>query len=157
MDRVSNTTVYATGASRSADGEDERFELISPIGLKRLAKTYAEGAEKRGRANWEKGMAISDCINRTIRHCYEYLSGDRSEDHLAHAAWGLFASMHSEAMWPELNRGMLRSPGCVAPGTPDYKDPVDEGEYHESVKNQVNMRMMEEIHPALESSGFSIC
>jgi hypothetical protein len=44
-------------------------------------------------------------------------SGDRSEDHLAHAAWGLFAAMHSEEKWPHLNTGLL-GPGYTLPGSP---------------------------------------
>ena len=37
--------VFTTGAVRSADAEDTRFDLITPIGLRRLAETCAEGAE----------------------------------------------------------------------------------------------------------------
>jgi hypothetical protein len=28
----------------------------------------------------------------------------------------MLAAIHSEAVWPELNSGTLRGPGCKAPG-----------------------------------------
>jgi len=33
---------------------------------------------------------------------YLWLQGDRTEDHLAHAAWNIFALMHFEETRPEL-------------------------------------------------------
>jgi hypothetical protein len=41
-------------------------------------------------------------------------------------------------MWPELNRGTLRAPGCIAPGCPGYIDPVDADAVDESVEGQVS-------------------
>lgn len=108
---------FDTGAVRSTDAEGVRYDLITPIGLARLAGTYAEGARKYSDNNWLRGMPITDLLNHAIRHQYLYLSGDRSEDHLAHAAWGLFAAMHSEEKWPHLNAGLL-GPGCTLPESP---------------------------------------
>jgi len=108
-------TTFETGAVRSADRAKQRYDLISPIGLRRLAETCHEGANKYDDFNWEKGMDIPDILNHAIAHVYGYLSGDRSEDHLAHAAWNLFAAMHSEELWPELNEGKLRVEGCKPP------------------------------------------
>lgn len=101
----------STGAVRSTDALAYRYDLISPIGLRRLAETYAEGAKKYAPSNWELGFPIDDLLNHVVRHLYLYLGGDRSEDHFAHCAWGLFAAMHSEEMWPHLNDN-LRGPGC---------------------------------------------
>lgn len=110
-----NGVKYSTGAVRSKDAEMERWDLISPIGLRRVAETCAEGAAKYSDFNWERGMPISDLLNHAIRHQFLYLSGDRSEDHLAHCAWNLLAAMHSEEMWPDLNAGKLRLSGCRPP------------------------------------------
>lgn len=99
----SELRVFPTGAKRSRDADEERYALISPVGLRRLARTYAEGEKKYGTYNWEKGLSIQSVLDHAIRHIYLYLDGDRSEDHLAHAAWNLFAAMHSEERWPELN------------------------------------------------------
>ena len=102
-------TEFATGAVRSDDANNEAWHLMTPVGLRRVAETCREGAVKYGDYNWEKGMPIADLMNHAIRHIYKYLDGDRSEDHLAHAAWGLLGAMHSEERWPELNNnGTLR-------------------------------------------------
>ncbi len=117
-------TTFSTGAVRSSDCANERWDLISPVGLRRVAETCAEGAKKYSDFNWEKGMPVSEMLNHGIRHIYLYASGDRSEDHLAHAAWNLLGAMHSEELWPHLNQN-LRGPGCVPPSmtsaAPQYK------------------------------------
>ena len=106
---------FGTGAVRSSDAEDVRYDLISPIGLEAVARTCAEGAAKYGDFNWEKGMPVHDLLNHVLRHIYKYLSGDRSEPHLPHAAWGVLAAIHFEQLWPDLNNGTLRRPGCKVP------------------------------------------
>lgn len=85
-----------SGAMREPNGERGRFDLVSPRGLRRLAVIYEKGAVKYAPRNWEKGMPISGCINSALRHINGYLSGDNVEDHLAQAAWNLFAAMHFE-------------------------------------------------------------
>lgn len=106
---------YESGAIRSGDCEDVRYDLISPIGLEALAKTYAEGAAKRGRNNWENGMPANDLLNHALAHIYKFLGGARNEDHLGHAAWNVLGAIHSLKMWPELNDGWLREEGCKCP------------------------------------------
>jgi hypothetical protein len=113
---------YDTGAVRSGDCEQTRYDLISPIGLERLAQTYAEGAEKFGAFNWENGMPVNDLLNHAIAHVYKFLRGDRSEDHLAHAAWNLLGAIHSMELWPEMNADMLRGTGCTCPPAAVVKD-----------------------------------
>jgi hypothetical protein len=106
---------YDTGASRNGDCEDVRYDLISPIGLEALARTYAEGAAKRGRNNWENGMPVNDLLNHALAHIYKFLGGCRAEDHLAHAAWNVLGAIHSLKLWPELNDGTLRGADCACP------------------------------------------
>jgi hypothetical protein len=93
---------FASGAVRSADADGERWDLITPIGLRRLAETCAEGAKKYGECNWQKGIPASDLLNHAIRHIYLYLDGDDSEDHLAHAAWNILGVCHFEETMPEM-------------------------------------------------------
>lgn len=106
---------YDTGAVRSGDCESTRYDLISPIGLEALARTYAEGAEKFGAFNWENGMPAGDLLNHALAHVYKFLRGDRSEDHLSHAAWNLLGAIHSLEQWPHLNAAHLRGPNCECP------------------------------------------
>ena len=107
-------TKHSTGAVRSNDADGERWDLISPIGLRRVAATCSEGANKYGDYNWERGFGIAVMLQHMIRHAYLYLAGDRTEDHLGHAAWNALGACHSEEMWPHLN-GNLRGPGCTPP------------------------------------------
>jgi hypothetical protein len=106
---------YQSGAVRSADAEGTRYDLISPIGLAAVAAACAEGASKYGDFNWEKGMPANDMINHALRHIYLFLSGNRDEDHLGHAAWNVLAAIHSLEVWPDLNEGTLRTGYCEAP------------------------------------------
>jgi hypothetical protein len=111
-----NVTVYGTGAVRSAEVARTRYDLVSPLGLAAVARAAAEGAERRGDFNWEKGIPATHMLNHALRHVYEFLGGDRSEDHLGHAAWNLLGAIHSMEVWPLLNEGTLRGPDCIAPG-----------------------------------------
>lgn len=73
------------------------------LGLWRVAETYAEGAKKYSDHNWRKGMPFSQTLNHVIKHIVQWAGGDESEDHLAHAAWGLMAVMEFEFTHPELD------------------------------------------------------
>lgn len=107
-------TQFETGAVRSADKNHVMYQLISPIGMRRMAETMKEGFNKYGAYNWERGMPIGDLLNHAIAHIYAFLSGIPSvdaktgkvEDDLAHAAWNLFAAMHIEETHPELDHGL---------------------------------------------------
>ena len=132
------TVTYDTGAVRSSDAEATRYDLISPIGLEAVARTCAEGADKYSDFNWEAGMPVNDLLNHAIRHVYQYLAGDRSEDHLPHAAWGLLAAIHSEALWPHLNAGKLRGPGCQAPAERSTRSSGGNAEHEFSSLGQIS-------------------
>lgn len=111
MSENANRKTFESGAVRE-EIKGVRYDLISPVGLRRLAETYHEGAMKYGDWNWTKGMPVSDVLNHVLAHLVAYLGGDASEDHLAHAAWGLFAAMHFE----ELKPGMLDVPSRKGAG-----------------------------------------
>ena len=93
---------FKSGATRSEDAEAERYDLISPFAMRRLAKIYAEGAVTHGDANWEKGVPIDATLNHLERHLQiwkeERKSGKKigEDDHMAKVAWGAFAILHYE-------------------------------------------------------------
>ncbi len=89
-------SVSLNGPTRSTDADATQYALVCPTGLKRLAETYAEGATKYAPDNWALGLPINDTLNHVLRHLNEYRLGNEDEDHLAHAAWGLFTLMHLE-------------------------------------------------------------
>ena len=105
--------VFPSGAKRSK--LTARYDLLSPIGLRRAAEAAADGAARYGDFNHEKGLAVDVYLNHALAHIYAYLSGDRSEDHLGHLTWNAMFSCQSEELLPALNEGRLRGPGCVPP------------------------------------------
>lgn len=56
----------------------------------------ARGADNYGEGNWQKGIPVKDCLNHALAHIYKYLSGDRTEDHLAHAACNMMMACDLE-------------------------------------------------------------
>ena len=104
--------VFKSGATRSEDAEEERFDLISPFAMQRLARVYAEGAKTHGSANWERGVPLDATLNHMERHLQmwkaEVKSGEKigEDDHMAKVAGGAFAIMHYETAGP-LDYGTL--------------------------------------------------
>jgi hypothetical protein len=109
------TTQFPSGAVRSADASGVRYDLITPVGLRRLAETCAEGAVKYGDVNWQKGIPASQMLNHAIRHLFLWLEGDDREDHLAHAAWNILGVCHFEERLPD----MIDVPGRRTPSAPE--------------------------------------
>jgi hypothetical protein len=95
---------FGTGAVRDMSAGKGRYDLISPLFLKRLAKHFENGAKKYGDRNWEKGIIFSSYIDSAIRHLNNYLEGMRDEDHLAAAVWNISCLIHMEEM---LERGLV--------------------------------------------------
>ncbi len=92
---------YGSGAIRSS--VPERWDLVPAAGLLRVAEAMAHGAAKYGENNWTRGMPARSILNHAIKHVYQWLDGDRSEDHLGHAAANLLMAIHSVERWPDLN------------------------------------------------------
>jgi len=101
---------FPTGAVRSCEADNERWDLIPFIGLLRLARTCAEGARRYGVGNWLRGIPIENLLDHAIRHLFFYIAGDRSEDHLAHAAWNILAACHMEVVMLDLEKLILQIP-----------------------------------------------
>jgi hypothetical protein len=93
---------FESGAVRSADVDHLRYDLISPVGLRRLAARYALGAERYGDHNYLKGMEASNVINHLMAHLEKFRAGRRDDDNLAAIAWGAFTLMHYEETRPHL-------------------------------------------------------
>lgn len=102
---------FKSGAVRGREDSIARFDLITPVGLRRLAETYGEGAIKYSDENWLKGIDCKNLMNHAMTHINKYLAGDTSEDHLAHASWNLFAIMHNEERIPKMQNITTRLKG----------------------------------------------
>jgi len=75
-----------------------RYELLEPEFLRRMAKIVAEGEPKHGAHNWKgvRGDQTPNTLRRAVAHLYQHLMGDRSEDHLGHAACSIMAATRHE-------------------------------------------------------------
>jgi len=93
---------FKTGAVRDIQEGKGRFDLISPAALTRLAIHYENGSRKYDDRNWEKGIPASRCFSSAVRHLFKWIAGLNDEDHLAAAAWNIFAIMHFEENKPEM-------------------------------------------------------
>lgn len=85
-----------TGAIRSVATGKGRYDLIPPAALRRLAVVYERGGEQKGDNNWALGIPRSRLLSSAVRHIYQAAAGETDEDHLAQAAWNLFAAIHFE-------------------------------------------------------------
>jgi len=95
---------FNSGAVRDTRENKGRYDLISPIALRRLAVVYEKGTKKYSDRNWERGMPIGRYLDSAIRHIQQYIEGYREEDHLAQSVWNLFCVLHTEEM---IKRGLL--------------------------------------------------
>jgi len=93
---------FSTGSRRDVRTGKGRYDLLPPGPMKRLAQLYERGAEKYGEGNWEKGQPVSRLMDSLIRHAFNYLEGEKTEDHMAAVAWNAFAVMYMEESKPEM-------------------------------------------------------
>ena len=75
------TVTNAAGGKQSASAY--AFHLCDTGALLALAETMQKGAAKYQRDNWRK-IPFEEHFNHMLIHYYAWLSGDRSDDHLAH-------------------------------------------------------------------------
>jgi len=95
---------FGTGAVRDMALGKGRYDLISPLAMKRLAKHYQNGSLKYGDRNWEKGIPLNSYLDSAMRHLFNYLEGLRDEDHLSACLWNVSALIHMEEM---IERGLM--------------------------------------------------
>lgn len=95
---------FTTGSVRDTRDGKGRYDLLSPLALRRLVTHLENGAKKYGDRNWEKGQPQSRYLDSALRHLFRYLEGLRDEDHLAAAAWNVQAMIHNEEA---IERGLL--------------------------------------------------
>jgi hypothetical protein len=95
---------FATGSRRDTRDGKGRYDLVPADAFQRLVRHFENGSRKYGDRNWEKGQPLSRYLDSAIRHAYDYLGGDRSEDHLAAVMWNAMAAAATEE---RVARGIL--------------------------------------------------
>lgn len=86
---------YESGMRRDVDTGKPRYDLIDRAFLKRWAELMARGAEKYGDNNWRLACTEEELARfqgSALRHTYQWLDGDTSEDHAAAIAFNVAAA-----------------------------------------------------------------
>ena len=94
---------FPDGMVRDISTDKTRYDLIPTFMLKRWADLLQRGAKKYGERNWEKAEtqeALYRFKESAIRHMYQWLDGDTSEDH---ASAILFNVAGAEMVLKKLN------------------------------------------------------
>lgn len=89
---------FATGSRRDTRDGKGRFDLISTIALRRLARHLENGARKYGDRNWEKGQPLGRYLDSAMRHLVSLLECQHDEDHAAAVMWNAMAFIHTAEM-----------------------------------------------------------
>lgn len=83
---------FSTGMKRDVQTDKPRYDLLDKPMLKRWASLMARGAAKYGENNWKKAETQEE-LNRfeasLLRHVFQLLEGDRTEDHAAGAMFNI--------------------------------------------------------------------
>lgn len=120
---------FGTGAVRDTEEGKARIDLLLKYipmpALMRITQHYVNGAKKYGDHNWKKGIPASRCISSAFRHLWQYLSGDRSEDHLSAVVFNVVCIIY----WEETKNLAMLDPvawrtGVAAPTTPERRKNV---------------------------------
>lgn len=83
---------FITGMVRDTQDDKPRYDLIDRTFLKRWAELMARGAKKYGENNWKKAASEAELKRfeaSALRHIFQWLDNDRSEDHAAAVAFNL--------------------------------------------------------------------
>jgi hypothetical protein len=105
--------VSETGMMREAQDNKPRYDLIDGAFLKRWAMLMTRGAQKYSENNWRKATTQADLTRfraAAIRHLFQYLEGDRTEDHAVAVAFNLAGAEMVEEKLRFINAKPEKSP-----------------------------------------------
>lgn len=74
---------FVTGSVRDLDAGKPDWTLLPLDALKRVTALYMRGAQKYERHNWRKGQSLLRAERSLMRHLFQYMNGERDEDHMA--------------------------------------------------------------------------
>lgn len=93
---------FSSGMVRDTQDDKPRYDLLDRAFLKRWAELMGRGAKKYGEENWRKATGAGELARfraSAIRHLFQWLENDESEDHAAAVAFNLAgAEMVKEKM-----------------------------------------------------------
>lgn len=119
--------VFDSGAKR-VEASIPDYSGIPPFILRRLANIFEEGRVKYGERNWTKGLPTSSTMNHLLEHLMKWMEGDKSEDNLAKAMWGIVCLMYTEEFHADMHDANW-SDSVI--GNHDLFDTIQSRELHE--------------------------
>lgn len=121
---------FASGMRRDVDTGKPRYDLIPTMPLKRLAELYARGAEKYGDENWTLADSPEELKRfraSAMRHLYQWINGERDEDHAIAVVWNIFAYLYIEdKLFGELSKERIEE---IAREVEQSMRETDRGDY----------------------------
>ena len=87
---------FKTGAQRDRRVGKGRYDLLSTTAIHRWAQLMERGAIKYDANNWRKGMPLGRFLDSALRHLFQTLSNDISEDHPAAVMFNISAYMETK-------------------------------------------------------------
>ena len=90
---------FSSGMVRDTQSGKPRYDLIDRSFLKRWADLMARGAAKYGEENWRKATGEAELKRfkaSALRHLFQYLDGDTTEDHAIAVAFNLSGALMVE-------------------------------------------------------------
>ena len=94
---------FETGSVRDTQEGKPRWDLVPWETFERVVGLYTRGAEKYGDDNWRKGQPMKRTLASLFRHLFQWIKGDKDEDHGAAVVWNMLSLMWHEDNKPELD------------------------------------------------------
>lgn len=86
---------FVSGMKRDTQDDKPRYDLLWLPGVRRVAELMGRGAVKYGARNWEKAAGEAELERfraSALRHMYQWLEGDRTEDHCSAVIFNLWGA-----------------------------------------------------------------
>jgi hypothetical protein len=93
---VSNKRIFASGSQRDDDSNKPLTTALTAYARLRYGYHLRKGSNNYGKDNWKLGQPSEALLESLDRHLAQYLSGDRSEDHLSAIMFGVVMLMQNE-------------------------------------------------------------
>jgi hypothetical protein len=90
-----NTLTNNKAMRENKDGKG-RYDLLPSRAIHRLAKRFELGTKKYADKDHEKGIPDTQLLDSALRHIFQYMKGDKDEDHLIASVWNLMIIAEQE-------------------------------------------------------------
>ena len=96
MSTSSDKRVFESGSQRDSDANKPLTTALTAYARLRYGYHLRKGSNNYGKDNWKLGQPSEALLESLDRHLAQYLSGDRSEDHLSAIMFGVVMLMQNE-------------------------------------------------------------